>query len=187
MGWRNCMKKAFLLVIMSILILPVNFASNTGLEIEMPEEITAGEVFNIEVNVKNNVEVCGFECELKIPLEEQDNFEIINVTENSEISEKAGQFYEIKTTKSGVLNRFTVFDEPVNEDFHAFTVQLKALNSGDNTLTFVSECADTDGNAIPVDTVEKELTVIVNPELENNNNNSLLDMIKSILNFFFGG
>jgi hypothetical protein len=80
-----------------------------------------------------------------------------------------------------------VFDEPVNEDFHAFTVQLKALNSGDNTLTFVSECADTDGNAIPVDTVEKELTVIVNPELENNNNNSLLDMIKSILNFFFGG
>ncbi|MBA2840963.1 hypothetical protein HNP87_001495 [Methanococcus maripaludis] len=172
---------------MSILLLPANFASDGGLEIEMPEEITAGDLFTIEVNVKNNVEVCGFECELKIPLEEQDNFEIVNVTGNNEIGEKAGQFYEIKTTKSGVLNRFTVFDEPVAEDFHAFTVQLKALNSGDNTITFVSECADMDGNAIPVDTVEKELTVLVNPELELKNNDSLSNLIKSILNFFFGG
>lgn len=180
------MKKAFLLVIMSILMLPVNSAAGASLEIEMPDEIEVGDVFSIDITVKNNIEVCGFECELSIPLEQQDNFEIINITGNEGLSEKAGQFYEIKTDKSKILNRFTIFDEPVTGDFHVMTIQLKALDSGNTPLTFTAECADMDGNAVPVETVKKELTVLGSPELAKNED-FLSKMITGLLSFIFGG
>ncbi|MDK2986924.1 hypothetical protein [Methanothermococcus thermolithotrophicus] len=179
------MKKIILVIALSILLIPMVLADDVSLNVNMPNEVNKGDNFtiNIDVNVKNK-DISGFECTVKIPIENVDNINITSITGNEEIKKEAGKFYEIKKKDSLVSIRFATFGTPLNSDFHLMTINAVALKEGNVSFTFESIASDENGQRIPVDKKTTDLIIIDNNnKTVESSENFLSSIINAIMNF----
>ena len=177
------MKKIIFFIALSVLSIPMVLADDIQLNVDMPNKVNKGDNFTIDINVNlKNCEIAGFECAMKLPIEDVDNIKIGRVIENEQIKKDAGKLYEIRKGDSAVLIKFTTFENPLNSDFHLMTINAVALKEGNVSITFKSRASDENGNSIPVEKTVN-LEIIDNNKTETSNRNVLSSIIESLTNF----
>ena len=200
------MKKVFYLIVLLFIALitveTVLASENITLNVEVPEKILVGENFKIEVYVNLNKDISGFECSINTPIYCEEYIQFRNATENEEIKEKAGEFYQLNLKNNSVFISFALFSKPLNSDFHLITIEGKGLKKGTVPIKFDAKASDENGKTIKLPPITYNLKIvssddqnnnvkIINNENQNNDNekgenknNIFITIIKAILNFF---
>jgi len=207
------MKKVlYVALFISLMVVETVLASeNISLSVEMPEKITVGENFRIEVYINLNRNISGFECSINTPIYGGEYIQFINAIENEEIKEKAGEFYQLNLTNKSVFISFALFSKPINSDFHLITVEGKGLKEGVVPIKFDAKASDENGiNTIKLSPITYNLEIVSSDDqnnyeerksdnnevkISNDNQNKdnekredeeniFIKIIKAILNFF---
>ena len=126
--------KKILLCILLLSTGTVLALEDISLNVVMPEKVSVGENFTIDVYVNLKRNISGFECSIDIPVYGSEYIRFINVTENLEIKERAGDFYMLNLEDNSVFISFALLDKPLDSDFHLFTVKGEALKEGNLTV-----------------------------------------------------
>ncbi|MBW9224087.1 hypothetical protein KKP90_05905 [Methanothermococcus sp. SCGC AD-155-E23] len=203
------MKKIYwLLALLVVLSVEEVLASeNVSLEIKMPKKVEVGEDFTIDVYVRLKGNISGLECKIHTPVYGVNHIKFINVTENREIKERAGEFYILELENNSLFLTFALFDKPLNSTFHLLRVKGKALKEGIIPIRFEATVSDEKGNANKLSPITYNLVIGdirkseeergergIPPEVEEKgkkkNNNILswiIEVIWSFLRKIFGG
>ncbi|WP_292460628.1 cellulosome anchoring protein cohesin region [Methanothermococcus sp.] len=193
-----------LIISLFIFSMPIVFAENTensiSLDINMPKKVNVGDNFtiNIDVNVNKNINISGFECTVRIPLQNIGSVKITNVTGNEEIKKEAGKFYQIKYDNNTAFIKFATFEKPINSNFHLMTINAVPLKEGNISFTFRPIASDENGYHIVPNPKIKTIYLMVVNNRDNNNSNilgksnenflsTIINAIKNFLKSIIGG
>jgi len=193
------MKKVFYIITLFMALLSTEMvlaSEDITLNIDMPKEVQVGKNFTIDVNVNTDINISGFECRIETPMYGAKYIKFINVTENREIKERAGEFYMLNLKNNSVFVSFALFDKPLNSDFHLITIKGKALNKGNLSIRFIAVASDENGRAIRLPSITYNLEIVnssqsINEKTESGKGSNILswiiEIISNFLRMIFGG
>jgi len=154
-------KISCLLILLTILLFTDTTLAleNVSLEIEMPKKVQIGEDFTIDIYVKSNENISGFECRIDTPVYGREYIKFIGVSENEEIKKKAGDFYKLELKNSSLSLSFALFDKPLNSTFRLVTVKVKGLKEGVVPIRFHVVVSDENGNTVKLSPIIYNLEI----------------------------
>jgi len=183
--------KKLLLYILLLSTGTVLALEDISLNVVIPEKVSVGENFTIDVYVKLKRNISGFECSIDTPIYGSEYIRFIDVTENLELKERAGNFYMLNLENDSVFISFALLDKPLGSDFHLFTVKGEALKEGNLTVRVTVVASDEEGNAIRLPPLTYKLEIVGGnqdkKEKEENIFSWIIEIISSLLRRIFGG
>ncbi|AEF96101.1 hypothetical protein [Methanotorris igneus] len=158
------MKKFAALLI--LLILPTCMAID--ISVNAPPKVKKGDLFTVEVYA-NNVSSCGgLECNIYL----SDNLVVDDV-----ITYDVGADYNLTMTMNknrSAAIQYAFLTNPKNEDFKVGEFKIKAIKSGNATITIKAVASDSEGNAIKIPQKTVNLKITSNSTQKTEKNDSFL-------------